>query len=253
MNVAIHPTATLGARCQIGNFVTIGEHASIGDDVSIGHNVVVHPGARIGDRTNIQDHAVIGRQPISSAISTHRTSRCDPIRIGRECIIGSHVVLYAGAELEDGVMVADLASIREATVIKSKAIIGRNVLVEYDTVVGRRCKIQTGSHLVDMTIEDDVYIGPQVSIMNDKQLDRDKDLPMAGPHIKSGARIGGNATILPGITIGADSVVGAGAVVTKDVPEGVIVVGNPARYLKDVPADLRLENCTEGTEAPLLR
>lgn len=242
MHTVIDQTAEVGGNCRIGNFVTIAAGVWIGDDVSIGHNVVIHIGSRIGNGTNIQDHAVIGRQPLTSAISTRQARHCKPIRVGDGCIIGSHSVLYASVELGDGVMVADLASIREGTVIRSHTNIGRGVLVEYDTVVGERCKIQTGSHLTgNMIIEDDVFFGGEVHTMNDKELDRDKDLPFAGPHIKRGARVGGNATILPGVVIGVDSVVGAGAVVTKDVPDRTIVVGVPAVYLKDVPARLQLD------------
>ena len=118
MTGIIHPTAKLGSNCRIGNFVTIAENVVIGDRVSIGHNVVIHAGARIGDGTDLQDQGVIGRQPISSSVSTRKTGCCEPIRIGREGIIGSQVVLYAGVVLEDGVMVADRASIREGSVVK---------------------------------------------------------------------------------------------------------------------------------------
>jgi UDP-3-O-[3-hydroxymyristoyl] glucosamine N-acyltransferase len=164
--------------------VTISEQAEIGNRVYIGHNVVVHAGARIGENTSIQDHAVIGRQPISSSISTRQAPSCDPICIGENCIIGSHVVLYAGVTLEDNVMVADLASIREGTSVGMHSINGRGVLVEYDTIIGKRCKIQTGSHVTgNMIIEDDVFFGGEVHTMNDKQLDRVKGLPMEGPHI----------------------------------------------------------------------
>lgn len=241
MNRAIDPSAKLGNNCRIGNFVTIAEQVHIGNGVYIGHNVVVHAGARIGENTSVQDHAVIGRQPISSSISTRQVSTCDPICIGKNCIIGSHVVLYAGVRLEDNVMVADLASIREGTSVGAQSIIGRGVLVEYDTIIGQRCKIQTGSHVTgNMIIEDDVFFGGEVHTLNDKHLDRVKGLSMAGPHIKRGARVGGNATILPGVIVGIDAVIGAGAVVTKNVPDGVIVVGVPATYLKDVPIDQRI-------------
>ena len=241
MNTAIDDSAVVGRRCRIGNFVTISARAVLGDDVFIGHNVIIHPGARIGDRTNIQDHAVIGRQPISSTISTRKVDHCEPIQIGAECIIGSHVVLYAGVVLEDAVMVADLASIRERTVVRKQAIVGRGVLVEYDTVIGERTKIQTGTHLTgNMIIESDVFIGGEVCTMNDKQLDRDGSAELIGPRIRRGARIGCNATILPGVIIGIDAVVGAGATVTKDVPDATVVSGPAAKYLKDAPPEFCL-------------
>lgn len=247
MTAVVHESARVGRNVRIGNFVTICEDATIGDDVVVGHNVVVHAGARIGDRTNIQDHAVIGRQPVSSTISTRKVDHCDPIEIGADCIIGSHVVLYAGVVLEDAVMVADLASIRERTVVRKQAIVGRGVLVEYDTVIGERVKVQTGTHLTgNMIIESDVFIGGEVCTMNDKQLDRDRSAELIGPRIRRGARIGCNATILPGVIIGVDAVVGAGATVTKDVPDATVVSGPAAKYLKDAPPEFCLDRLPLG-------
>ena len=107
-------------------------------------------------------------------------------------------------------------------------------LIENDVFVGDRVTVKCGVHLWDgLRVEDDVFIGPNVTFTNDKQ-PRSKQYPNAFPQtiIRKGASIGANATILPGIEIGEDAMIGAGAVVTRDVAPNTTVVGNPARAIK---------------------
>lgn len=124
-------------------------------------------------------------------------------------------------------------------VILSGARIGKNcnicahVFIESDVVIGDNVTIKSGVQLWDgLHIEDDVFIGPNVTFTNDK-FPRSKIYPktFAKTVIRRGASVGGGAVILPGITIGERAMVGAGAVVTKDVPPGAIVAGNPARVI----------------------
>jgi len=113
-----------------------------------------------------------------------------------------------------------------------------HVLIENDVIIGDRVTVKSGVQLWDgLRIEDDVFIGPNVTFTNDP-FPRSKQYPaaFAVTTVKVGASIGGGATILPGITIGRGAMVGAGAVVTKSVPDFAVVVGNPAcvvRYLTD--------------------
>ena len=129
------------------------------------------------------------------------------------------------------------------SVILANAELGANcnvcahTLIENDVLIGNNVTIKSGVYLWDgLRIEDDVFIGPCVTFANDKY-PRSKQYPDNFPLtvIRKGASIGANATILPGITIGENSMIGAGSVVTKDVPANALVVGNPARitrYLK---------------------
>src|SRR6185437_6995017 len=113
-------------------------------------------------------------------------------------------------------------------------------LVENDTTVGRGTRIQADAYVTAYsTVEEDVFIAPCVVTTNDNfmgRTERRKEL-MKGPTIRRGARIGGGAVLLPGIEVGEEAFVGAGAVVTKDVPPRKVVVGSPARVLRDVPED----------------
>lgn len=125
-------------------------------------------------------------------------------------------------------------------VVLSGAVIGKgcnicsHCLIENDVVIGNRVTIKSGVQLWDgIVIEDNVFIGPNATFTNDKK-PRSKVYPEVFPkiYIKRGASIGGNATILPGITIGKNAMIGAGTVVTKDVPDNALVVGNPGRIVK---------------------
>jgi acetyltransferase-like isoleucine patch superfamily enzyme len=119
-------------------------------------------------------------------------------------------------------------------------VIGHGSLVENDTAIGPRVKIQAQAYVTAYTmIEEDVFIAPCVVTTNDNFMGRTEKRHelRRGPTIRRGARIGGGAVLLPGIEVGEEAFVGAGAVVTRDVPARTVVVGNPARVLRDVPDD----------------
>ena len=124
--------------------------------------------------------------------------------------------------------------------IGEDVVIGRGSLVENDTVVGARTTIQAGAYVTAYsTVEEDVFIAPCVVTTNDNfmgRTERRHEL-VKGPTIRRGARVGGGAILCPGVEIGEESFVGAGAVVTKDVPPRTVVVGVPARVIRDVPED----------------
>ncbi|HBV2904090.1 TPA: N-acetyltransferase [Citrobacter freundii] len=130
-------------------------------------------------------------------------------------------------------------------VILKNAVIGRNcnicanTMIENDVIIGNNVTVKSGVYIWDgITIEDDVFIGPCVAFTNDKH-PRSKMYPAAflKTIVKKGASIGANATILPGIEIGEKAIVGAGSVVTKNVPPYAVVVGNPAKVVKWINND----------------
>jgi UDP-3-O-[3-hydroxymyristoyl] glucosamine N-acyltransferase len=245
MNLSLHPSVQVEAGLQCGYNVVIEESVRIGADCQIGHGVIIRAGTQIGDKVRIDDYAVIGKLPMRSPRSAiTKAVELPPCTIGDHCIIGSQAVIYRGAMLEDGVMVADLASVREQTVIGAFTIIGRGVTVENRVEIGARCKVETNAYVTALSsIGDDCFIAPEVTFTNDNFLGRTKErfLHHRGVMMLQGARVGANATILPGVLIGADALIGAGSVVTHDVLDRMTVIGAPAREHRPVPEEQLLE------------
>jgi len=214
----------------MGQSVVIEPGVTIGDNVVIGHFVVIKSGTVIGSGVHIGDMCVLGKSPSSNRkMAMKPPLELPPLIIGDDVKIGCGVVLYRGVNLANDVLVGDMASVRERVAIGESTIIGRNVIVEPKTVIGNRVTVQTSSYITsDMIIEDDVFIGPCCSTSNDKYMGRG-NYPHQGPIIKRQARIGNNATLLPGIVIGERAVIGAGTVVTKDVPNDQTIIGNPGK------------------------
>lgn len=237
-NTIIEEDVVIGDESVVGHGVVVQKGVRIGHRVYIGHNVVIYAGVEIGNGVDIRDNSVLGRRPKSSSISTRKVEReFPPLQIGENSVIGTCVTLYAGTKVGSAVLIADLASIRELCDIGDQAIIGRGVVVEYETVIGSSTKIQAGCHITgNMTIEDHVFLGPEVTTANDPHMDRVKG-DFKGPHIKRGARIGANATLLPGIVIGEEAVVTAGALIGMDVPDRKIAAGMQARLIGEIPQD----------------
>lgn len=133
-------------------------------------------------------------------------------------------------------------SIWQFSIVLKGAKIGENcnincqVFIENDVVIGNNVTIKPGVQIWDgVSLEDDVFIGPNVTFTNDLfPKSKNKDFELKKTIVKKGASIGANATILAGITIGENSLIGAGSVVTKDVPENEIWIGNPAKFLKNI-------------------
>jgi len=126
------------------------------------------------------------------------------------------------------------------TRIGDDVVIGRGALVENDTTIGELTKIQADAYITAYsTLEDHVFIAPRVITTNDNFMGRTekRHALRKGPTIRRGARVGAGAVLCPKVEIGEEAFVGAGAVVVKDVPPGVLVVGNPARALRDVPPE----------------
>lgn len=231
--------AQLGDDCHLGEHVVIGDHVRIGTGVTIGHHAVIHPGTLIGDNVRIGDHAVVGKQPrLPKSSTAAREGGLEPLRIGDGCTIGAHAVVSAGSTIGAGSLIGDQAFVRERVVIGERVVVGRGSAVENDTTIGDDTKIQANAYITAyMTIEDHVFIAPCVTTTNDNSMARAADVlsTMRGPTIRRGARIGGNAILLPAVEIGADAFVAAGSLVTRDVPPRVLVMGTPARIVRDVP------------------
>ncbi len=242
----IDPKAKIGEKTQVGWNTVIGENVQIGKECVIGNNVTVYPGTEIGEQVRVDDNSVIGKNPMKAARSvTTKEQELAPAKIGDNCIIGTSVVIYRGAVLGKKVLAADLSTIRENVTIGDFTIVGRGVAIENFCRIGSYCKLETNVYITAYSeLEDYCFIAPCVATSNDNYMGRSKERfkHFKGVIVKKGGRIGLNATILPGKVIGEDSQVAAGAVVTKDTPSKKIVLGSPAKVMKDVPEDQLLEN-----------
>jgi acetyltransferase-like isoleucine patch superfamily enzyme len=158
--------------------------------------------------------------------------------------VSTGAIVFAGSHVGVRVILGDQSCVRERVTIGDDVVVGRGALVENDTTIGALTKIQAEAYITAYsTLEDNVFIAPCVVTTNDNFMGRTEQRHehVQGPTIRRGARVGGGAVLCPGIEIGEDAFVGAGAVVTKDVPPRVVVVGNPARVIRDVPPGELLE------------
>ena len=228
----------------INSSATIATTVKILGDVSIGQNVVIHdfvtiyPKVILEESIEIFEGAVIGRPPKGAkAVSREVSSDIKPTIIGRYSVISPHSVIYTDVEIGEGTLMGDNASIREQCRIGKNCIISRHVSINYNTIIGDFTKIMDNTHITgNMEIGSQVFISVLVATTNDSSMGLkgyDEGF-IKGPFIEDYVAIGAGANILPGVRIGTGSIVGAGAVVTKDVPPKKLVMGIPARIVKDL-------------------
>lgn len=160
--------------------------------------------------------------------------------IGAGAVIRSHTVIYAGNVIGQRFQTGNKVNVRELNQIGDDVSIGTLSVVEHHVRIGHGVRIHTQAFVPEFSVlEDGCWIGPNVVLTNAKYpMSPGVKEQLAGPHIQRGAKIGANATILPGVVVGEHALVGAGAVVVRDVPAYAVVAGNPARvigHLKDLP------------------
>jgi acetyltransferase-like isoleucine patch superfamily enzyme len=236
----------LNIQSSRGKHVVIGENVQLGEGVVIGHHVIIYDGTTIGNNVVIQDHAVIGKQPTKAKNSILKeTANLAATTIADGCTIGTSSIIYAGSTLDQDVYVADLATIRERVSIGAATIVGRGAAIENDCSIGERCKLETNCYITAYsTLGHDVFIAPCVVTSNDPYMGRTKERfsKIKGVTVENGARIGANATTLPGVVIEKEGMVAAGSVVTKNVAAYKLVKGIPARPNRDVPEEQWVKN-----------
>jgi acetyltransferase-like isoleucine patch superfamily enzyme len=196
--------------------------------------VVIYPQVMLGDGVEMQPPCIVGKPPRGAAAGER------PLRLGAGSLVRPFTTIYAGSVIGARFQTGQGASIREDNTIGDDVSVGTNAVLEFGNRIGARVRIHSGCFLELVTIEDDVFVGPNVVFTDDPH-------PMGCPRyheckggavVRRLARIGANSTILPGVEIGEGSLVGAGSVVVDDVPAGAVVAGSPATVIKQV-AELR--------------
>ena len=186
----------------------------------ISEKAILHGKVTIGEGTTVQENVILGSAEDGES------------DIGKDSIVRSGTVIYSGVKIGNNFRSGHNVLIRENTRIGDNVLVGTSSVIDGDCKIGNKVSIQTGVYITRYTmIEDGVFLGPFCVTTNDKYMKY--GVTLKGPVIKQGARIGANSTIMPDITIGKGAIVGAGSVVTRDVPPYKVVMGVPARVVKD--------------------
>ncbi len=185
----------------------------MGEDVYIADTVVIgHPGKEMKEVLKIREFDVLS-----------------PVKIGDNVMIRDDSIIYSNVSLGSGVETGHHVLIREGTTIGEKTSVGSGAIIEANCRIGNKVSLQSGVYLSNGTIvEDGVFLGPNVCITNDKHMDGNIEPSI----IREGAKIGAGTTILAGVEIGKQSLIGAGSLVNKDVPAGATAYGVPARSVR---------------------
>jgi acetyltransferase-like isoleucine patch superfamily enzyme len=183
----------------------------------------------------IQDHVVLGKLPALSPRSTAR-GEVGPLQLAAGVTVCTGAIVFAGTRIGERVILGDGCFVRERCTVGPGTVIGRACSVDNDVQIGARVKVQTNAYLTARTVvEDDVFVAPGVITTNDNTMSRHApgDAPY-GSVLRRACRIGAGAVILPGIEIGEEAFVAAASIVTRAVAARTLVMGRPARVVRQV-------------------
>jgi UDP-2-acetamido-3-amino-2,3-dideoxy-glucuronate N-acetyltransferase len=222
--------------------LVLGGSVLIGEDVAFGAHVVVHDGVVIGDGCILEDHAILGKLPRLAGRSAARGD-VGRLSIGEGVTVCAGAVVFAGATVGEDAIIGDQSYLRERSTVGPGSIVGRGSVVDNDVTIGSRVRIQTSVYLTAFSVvEDDVFVGPCAMTTNDHTMSRHgPGHVLRGATLRRACRIGGGAVLTPGVEVGEEAFVAAGAVVTRDVPARAVVMGVPARVVREVPDEDLLE------------
>ena len=193
-------------------------------------SILVHPNVTLGAGASIGEFCIVGEPPRGKKPGELET------RLGARAVIRSHTVIYAGNVIGDDFQTGHGALVREDNQIGDNVSIGSHTIIEHHVKIGDNVRLHSNVFVPEFTVlEEGCWLGPNVVVTNARYpRSRKVKEQLRGATIKRGAKIGANATLLPGVTIGENALVGAGAVVVGDVPAGAVVAGNPAKVIKRI-------------------
>jgi len=198
------------------------------------NNLPIHPTAQIYRNVHLPNDAIVGAFAILGEPPRGKQPGELETLLGARAVIRSHSVIYAGNVIGHDFQTGHGVLVREENQIGNNVSIGSHTIVEHHVKIGDNARLHSNVFVPEFSIlEEGCWLGPNVVVTNARYpQSRGVKENLRGAHIKRGAKIGANATLLPGIVIGENALVGAGAVVTHDVPDGAVVVGNPAHIIK---------------------
>jgi len=235
--LAVVETNRIGKDVKIGEFCVIREGVTLGNNVTIHPNVIIEAGVTIGDGVEIFPGTYIGKTPKGAGATARPINFVPEVTIGSNCAIGPNAVIYYDVSVGNDTLIGDGASLREQVRIGHHCLISRYVTINYNTRIGNHTRIMDLTHITgDCEIGDNVFVSILVATTNDNVVFNSeyKNEKFNGPRIHDGAIIGSGACLLPGIEVQKGALVGANAVVSKDVQEYDVVMGIPAKVMRNL-------------------
>lgn len=239
--LAVVETNRIGKDVEIGEFCVIRDGVVLGDNVVIHPHVVIEPGVIIGNDVEIFPGTYIGKTPKGVGVTARQITFEPKVAIGDYCAIGPNAVIFYNVEIGKKTLIGDGASLREGVEVGEYCLISRYVTINYNTKIGSHTRIMDLTHITgNCEIGSNVFISVLVSTTNDNVVvTREyEEEQIKGPRIQNGATIGAGACLLPGVVVGEGALVGANAVVTRDVKPHDLVMGIPARVARSLRAQI---------------
>jgi acetyltransferase-like isoleucine patch superfamily enzyme len=209
---------TIGSRCRVGPFA------------------VIYGGTSLADGAEVEEHVVVGRPEHGYAVGKVHPGSGAETAIGSGAVIRSGAIVYAGTRIGGETVIGHHTLLRSFVTVGDRVQLGHNLTVERETRIGNDVRCSPGSHLTSSCmLADHVFLGAGIRTVNDRYLiwrDPGREPELLAPRFDRGSRIGSGSVILAGVTIGEDALVGAGSVVTRDVPPRALAYGVPARVRK---------------------
>jgi acetyltransferase-like isoleucine patch superfamily enzyme len=225
----VHPLALFCPQDEHGTLRPI----RIGDKTTVGAFAVVHGGTDLGDGVRVEEHVIVGKPEHGYAVGRTYTGTGAATRIGAGVVLRSGATVYAGARVGTNSCVGHGTLVRSHARIGADGIFGHHLVIERECRIGDRVRCSPLSHITSATVlADDVFLGAGIRTVNDKHLiwrDPEREPDLVPPRFEQGAKVGSGSTVLGGVTIGERALVGAGSVVTRDIPAGATAYGSPAR------------------------
>lgn len=205
----------------------------IGRDCEVEAGAVIFGGTILDATVRVEEHALVGKPERGYAVGSLYPGSGESTHVGSGAVVRSGAVLYGGARIGDDTVIGHHTLLRSSVTVGQGTQLGHHLTVERACWIGSRVRCSPGSHITSSCVlADHVFLGAGVRTVNDRELiwgDPHHAPDLVPPSFDHGARVGSGSVILAGVTIGAEALVGAGSVVTRDIPAGCLAYGVPAR------------------------